>query len=98
MDPTAHQSSVPYQLPANYSSTVVVTKRFGDFINHIVSLAKVEIEIESGAAVVQTPGSSLDQECIKLAQKIDTYLVAVATVYDHNPEQKSVILLTIMKL
>jgi hypothetical protein len=93
-----HQSSAPYQLPTNYSSTVVATKRFGDFMNRIFSLAEVEIEIESRAAVAQTTGSSLDQQCIELAQKIDTYLDAVAGVYDHNPEQKSVMLLTVMEL
>ncbi|RFU26654.1 hypothetical protein B7463_g9687, partial [Scytalidium lignicola] len=88
----------PYQLPVNYSNTVAATRRFGDFMSLIFSLSEIEIETESGAGVASTLGISLDHQCIKIAQKIDAYLDSVGGAYDHSPEQKSLMLLTVMEL
>jgi hypothetical protein len=47
-----------------------------------------------------TPASDTDceEQCIALAHKIEEYLSAVGDAYDNNPEQKSVMLLTVMDL
>jgi len=50
--------------------------------------------------LVPTPASNADYEeqCISLARKIEEYVSTVGDAYDENPEQKSIMLLTIMEL
>jgi hypothetical protein len=39
-----------------------------------------------------------EAHCTKLTRQTDTYLNTVSNVYDSNPEQKSIVLLTVMEL
>ncbi|KAL1638643.1 hypothetical protein SLS58_008761 [Diplodia intermedia] len=58
--------------------------------NRCFSLAQAEMEVEQGSAISDT--------CIEARGKIDAYIDLVSSAYDGNPEQKSVMILTIMHL
>ncbi|KAH8810980.1 hypothetical protein F5884DRAFT_897492 [Xylogone sp. PMI_703] len=94
----ADHSFTPYQLPVDYISTAAATWQFGNLMNRIFSLSEIEVETEHGAGASVALETDFDYQCIKIAQKIDNYLDAVGDSYDHDPEQKSVMILTVMEL
>jgi hypothetical protein len=92
------QSFTPHRLPVEFDVSVAATNNFRVFANRCFSLSQLETEI--GAGYFAAPTSTIDHEmqCMKLARKIATYLNTVCNAYDSNPEQKSIMLLTVMKL
>ncbi len=87
------QSSAPFQmfhLPMEFD-------HFKPFADRYFSLLKLETDIKESC--LATPHLITSQEkCIELATKIDTYLTTVADAYDSNPEQKSIMILSVMEL
>ncbi|TVY49278.1 hypothetical protein LOCC1_G002062 [Lachnellula occidentalis] len=69
------------------------------FANRYVSLSDFEINMEQiSAEPTPTTEADCQDRCISLADYIEEYLIAVGNAYDGNPEQKSMMLLTIMEL
>ncbi|KAL0254519.1 hypothetical protein SLS55_009995 [Diplodia seriata] len=64
--------------------------------NRCFSLTQAEMEVEQGSAIDES--STLSDRCIEVCGKIDKYIDLVSSAYDGNPEQKSVMILTIMHL
>ena len=89
------QGFVPYRFPVNRGLLTATNKNMGAFVNRYFLLSENESE-----SYIPVPASKSDCErrCIELASRIGTYISAVGTSYDANPEQKSIMLLTVMEL
>ena len=94
-----NQSFAPNRLPEDYGVSAAATKNLRPFANRYFSLSKMETEIEcSRGAAPPASNISCEVQCMELATKIVTVLDATAGAYDSNPEQKSIMLLTVMEL
>ncbi|KAI9782401.1 MAG: hypothetical protein M1816_001899 [Peltula sp. TS41687] len=90
--------SAPNRLPADYDVSAAATKRFTAFADGYFSLSEIEIQIELSHAAALGSDLSSEARCIELARRIDAYVTAVGVAYESNPEQKSIMLLTVMEL
>jgi hypothetical protein len=88
-----------YKLPQDYQLSTF-PKPGTVFANRYFRLSGIETEIEIGYFDVPTQATDIicSQHCIQLARKIENYLSDVGDAYDNNPEQKSVMLVTVMEL
>ncbi|KAI9675628.1 MAG: hypothetical protein M1817_000995 [Caeruleum heppii] len=86
--------SVVYHSPTaqNVSSSVHV------FANLYFDLSDDEEALKTSSHVSETSNGDPRSNCILLAEKMATYLGAVGNAYDGSPEQKSVMLLTLMEM
>ena len=84
------------QLPVGYAYSSTISRPSRAIAYQYFSLSDQEqsIELSNGG----TPGTSPKQACIRVADQIDDYLKSVAGAYDDNPEQNSIMLLTVMEL
>lgn len=89
------RSSAPYRLSEDYDVSVPTTKHLRAFVSRYYSLSEIEAE---PSVAVPASMSVCEVRCKELASKIDEYLNSVAGVYDSNPEQKSIMLLTVVEL
>lgn len=89
------RSFVPYRFPVNHDIVTATNKHMRAFVNRYLSLSEYETESYIPAPASKT---SCEGRCIELASKIGTYISAVGSSYDANPEQKSIMLLTVMEL
>lgn len=62
------------------------------------SLSQFETDVENGHFVHQLAKSSHAEACIDLGHKLDQYADLVGSTYDGIPEQKSIMILTVMEL
>lgn len=93
------QTSVPWQLLEDYQASAAAASRHLEiFATQYFSLSQTETEIEYSDAKASTSQVQCREWCIKLSEKINTYLVASASAYESNPEQQSIKLLTVMEL
>jgi hypothetical protein len=92
------QPFAPYHLPVEFDISVAATKNFRAFANHCFSLSELEKEIGGSHFVAPNSINNYENLCTKLARKIDTYVNTVSNAYDSNPEQKGIMLLTVMEL
>ena len=92
------QSMTSYHLPVGFDVSAATTIKFRAFANRCFSLSELEREIGGIKLAAPTMRNHHEKHCKKLATMLDTYLDAVADFYDCNPEQKSVMLLTVMEL
>lgn len=72
-----------------------VSNQYMKFAADICHVADLEDEMTDDWA---TPDHNHVLYCTKISDKINSYLKAVGEVYDANPEQKSTMLLTVMRL
>lgn len=92
---TGPQAFVPYQLPLGFGDAKTPFKVFAE---SYFSLSELESDIElicSGEKKLRTEGEA---RCMELAAKFEKYLGAVGGAYDSNPEQKSIMILTVVEL
>lgn len=90
---TAPQDFVPYQLPMGFG---VAQTPFQVFAGSYFSLSRMESDIER---LTEQKWKTEGETClIKLASTFEKYLGAVAGAYDSNPEQKSIMILTVVEL
>jgi hypothetical protein len=90
-----------YKLPQDYQLSSTVPKPGTAFANRYFRLSKIETEIELRESFdVSALATDIlcEQRCIELATEIENYLSTVGDAYDSNPEQKSVMLITVMEL
>lgn len=76
-------------------STPVAGSHFRKLADQYYNLAEIESQVDRHCIV---PEGGSEEACIALGKRIASYLQAVQSAYDSNPEQKSIMLLTIMKL
>ncbi|KAI9684828.1 MAG: hypothetical protein M1829_000203 [Trizodia sp. TS-e1964] len=84
------QDSPPVSLPARTN-----------FADQYFNLFKIETKIESQLLALGDLASTdteSEELCIRFARQIRDYIGTVGNAYDKNPEQKSIMLLTIMEL
>jgi hypothetical protein len=90
-----------YKLPQDYQLSSTVPKPGTAFVNRYFRLSEIETEIEIRDSF-DVPTLATDilcgQRCIELAREIEDYLSTVGDAYNNNPEQKSVMLVTVMEL
>ena len=96
--PNGPRSSTPWRLPVGHEISSAITGHIRAFSKRYFSTSMIETEIECNRDVVPASMDSCEERCIKLARSIDTYLDTVENIYDSNPEQKSIMLLTVMEL
>ena len=84
-------------LPLDYSSSTATSDHFRTFSNRYFSLAEKEVNLEDDNAV-RTLERSFEDPCMRLAKSIEGYLNIAVDAYHSNPEQKSIMLLTVMEL
>lgn len=90
---TGPQAFAPYQLPMEFD---VAETPFQVFARSYFSLSELESDIERLNEQELKTG---DQTCLMaLTARFDKYLDAVAGAYDSNPEQKSIMILTVVEL
>jgi hypothetical protein len=97
---SCHQKteSGPCPRQIQFGDLTATTSTFRSFADHYFFLTELEMESEESHSIPQNMTASLGNCCQMIAEKIDTYLTAVGNAYDSNPEQKSVMLLTILEL
>ncbi|KAL9104009.1 MAG: hypothetical protein Q9163_000987 [Psora crenata] len=87
-----------YSRPMEFDLSFVTVHQFQAFANRYFSLSEFETDCATSHVARLASPTNAAELCIKLAQKINTYLDLVANAYDSNPEQKSIMLLTVMEL
>ena len=92
---TGPQAYIPYQLPVGFGAAETP---FQVFARSYFSFSELESDIESTCLVEPALKIEEDTRCMELAAKFDKYLGAVAGAYDSNPEQKSIMILTVVEL
>ncbi|KAI9734261.1 MAG: hypothetical protein M1834_002365 [Cirrosporium novae-zelandiae] len=92
------RSSVPYQLPVDYDISAPITSHQRAFAQLYFSLSETETDMAKNHLAELDAKVNSEIRCIKLVKKLETYLDSVAGVYDSNPEQKSIMLLTVMEI
>jgi hypothetical protein len=92
------QFTASFTLPLDYQVSAVTAKKSIAFAHRYLSLAKTETEIELSHTPTPDSGSSCEQRCVSLSQEIGEYLNNTAGSYESNPEQQSIMILTVMEL
>jgi hypothetical protein len=90
-----------YKLPQDYQLSSTAPKPGTAFANRYFRLSEIETKIEiRNSSDLPTLATDIlrEQRCEALAREIDDYLSSVGDAYDNNPEQKSVMLITVMEL
>jgi hypothetical protein len=90
-----------YKLPRDYQFSSTALKPGTVFANRYFRLSEIETKLEIRDSFEAHPPAVdilCKQRCIELAGKIENYLSHVGDAYDNNPEQKSVMLITVMEL
>jgi hypothetical protein len=87
-----------YKLPQDYQLSSTVPKPRTAFVNRYFRLSEIETEIQIRGVPALATDILCGQRCIELAKEIEDYLSTVGDAYDNNPEQKSVMLVTVMEL
>ena len=87
-----------YRLPQDYDVSAAVPKSGTAFASRYFLLSSMESEVESYVHAMQQLDDFDESRCTNIAKNIEQYLNTVASAYDFNPEQKSVMLLTVMEL
>jgi hypothetical protein len=95
---TASPSQKTHQLPIKYQDSTSTTIRLSAFTKCCFSLSEIEKNIKTGRAAALASELSSEDECMRFAREINAYLSAVAGTYDNNPEQKSIMILTVMEI
>ncbi|MCJ1350906.1 MAG: hypothetical protein MMC33_000887 [Icmadophila ericetorum] len=87
-------------LPTDCDVILAANKRSPNtFCHRYLALSKREAQCEElSHSITPTFGLNDESRCIELATSIISYLSAVGTAYDSNPEQKSIMILTILEL
>ncbi|KAH7319411.1 hypothetical protein BKA65DRAFT_101684 [Rhexocercosporidium sp. MPI-PUGE-AT-0058] len=87
-------------LPQAYRHAARFKKPSTLFANHYFSLSDEEVGIEQ--ELIESPAylmaSDCKRKCLDISKTIEDYLDKVGVSYDFNPEQKSVMILTLMEL
>lgn len=89
------QDFIPYRLPMGFGVPETPCQVFA---RSYFSLSELESDIENTCSVEPTLETDDKTRCVELAAKFGTYLAAVAGAYDSNPEQKSIMILTVVEL
>lgn len=84
-----------WHLPQDYQLGAENSKPGMAFASQYFALSRMESKIMS---LEETAGLSDNDKCIVIAKHIEGYLDTVGNAYDQNPEQKSMMLLTVMEL
>ncbi|CAL3972318.1 unnamed protein product [Diplocarpon coronariae] len=85
-------------IPTSHISGSPTAKPSVKFAATVFELSEFEEKIEKGLNHPQAPQKNLETQCMKLSQDINLYLGKVSMFYDHDPEQKSLMLLNVMEL
>lgn len=95
---SAASSFVSKQHQIDFNVSGVTTRRFKEFADQYYSLSEFETRIEEKRLLETTSTMSQEERCLELAQTISEYLDQVGGAYDQNPEQKSIMILTVLEL
>jgi hypothetical protein len=95
---TAPGYSVPYRLPTTFNVSAVTATRFTAFAKSYFTLSQFEAENRWARIFATTSIDDYEELSIQLSVEIDGYLSNVKNAYDANPEQKSIMILTVMEL
>ena len=88
-------SLMVHQYLMDFNASAPAAYQFEAFAKRYFGLSDLETMIEKPKS---TSRLEYEQSCEELATRIDEYLNAVADAYDSNPEQKSIMLLTVIEL
>ena len=88
----------PDQPQIDFNISGATTRRFREFADRYYSLSRSESRVEEQRLLLSTPTTDQEGQCLKFAEIIDSYLNKIGGAYDHNPEQKSIMVLTVMEL
>ena len=92
------RSSTPWRLPVGYEVSSSVTSHIQAFSKRYFSTSMIETDMECNRDAIPASMAGCQERCIELARNIHTYLNTVKDIYEDNPEQKSIMLLTVMEL
>ncbi|TAQ88566.1 hypothetical protein B7494_g3109 [Chlorociboria aeruginascens] len=87
-----------HQLPSNYASSRGAINHPIGFASRYFALSELEARMEDDCSNVLVSNVDYEGKCLGFAEKINEYLATASDVYEFNPEQKSVMILTIMEL
>jgi Protein of unknown function (DUF3638) len=94
----APATSEAYPLQAQFDVTGATPNHFRAFASRYYMLSDLEADFRERNLATPSLATNHEHRCMKFAETIDTYLSSVGGAYDSNPEQKSVMLLTVMEL
>jgi Protein of unknown function (DUF3638)/Protein of unknown function (DUF3645) len=72
--------------------------QFSIFSEQYHKLTNLEEQVKELYSLQQNDNEGHQETCLDLAHRINNYLDAVGSSYNNNPEQKSVMILTVMRL
>ena len=87
-----------YNPPQDCDISAAVTKSATAFLNRYFLLSNMENKIKLDVDAMKELDDFSESRCTHIAGSIQKYLTTVASAYDSNSEQKSVMLLTVMEL
>ncbi|PBP24232.1 hypothetical protein BUE80_DR004858 [Diplocarpon rosae] len=85
-------------IPESHSCTSPAAKPSVKFAAAVFELSKFEEKIETELNFTHSSGKDVETQCLDLSRKIESYLEKVSMFYDHDPEQKSLMLLNVMEM
>lgn len=89
---------VPHQLPQDYHASAIAARKSMAFAFRYFTLSGRETAFEASYQPLPDSDSSCADRCVNLAGSIEDYMSDVGDAYASNPEQKSIMILTIMEL
>lgn len=87
-----------FALPKTFQTANAAAKPGMQFAEDCFRLSKLETDIKMRNAEGQPAFSNDEDQCNALSIKIEEYLNQVGASYDQNPEQMSIVLLTVMEI
>jgi hypothetical protein len=95
---TVQQGSGTSRLSSDFHPSLAVPQAMSKYVEKYQDLCERECDFENNIQYVPTSTLSCEALCSELAHSMKTYIEQVAGAYDKNPEQKSIMLLTLMEM
>ncbi|KAI1778973.1 hypothetical protein F4818DRAFT_455215 [Hypoxylon cercidicola] len=90
--PRPPSSSTSFNLPQPLDKAIRQTQ---DFTDHVFRLAAMEMRIDQDGKPDLDGSHHYESRCVQLAQQIDEVFTEVGTTYDSDPEQMSIMILSL---
>ncbi|PBP16318.1 hypothetical protein BUE80_DR012981 [Diplocarpon rosae] len=85
-------------IPESHSSASPAAKPSVKFAATVFDISKIEEKIETELNFTDASHTDVETQCLDLSRRIESYLEKVSMFYDHDPEQKSLMLLNVMEM
>jgi len=86
------------QLAKDFDPSRAVPQAISNYLKTYQYLEETECDIVDDAQYIPQSTLACEERCSELSQRMKVYTGHVATAYDNNPEEKSIMLLALMEM